>query len=172
MDPDKVVVSAQPQEGKPCLQSTRLTIDAKTTISKTTLTKLGLLLKELNFPEAPIPTRAAMDLMDNIRKNALGLLSMQSAIKAKVKKIESLRGQLGSKAPEPSSIFVPVDSFVSPAAAEEASGPAEATLPSAGNSKRKSTNPKKVRFASILCHALIFFVRRRRDPVNPARTRS
>ena len=149
MDPEKVVISTQPQEGKPCLQSTRLTIDAKAGISKTTLTKLGLLLKELNFPEAPIPTRAAMDLMDNIRKNALGLLSIQSAIKSKQKKIESVRGQLGNKAPEANNIFVPVDSFVAAVAAEEASGTVEETLPSVGNSKRKSANPKKVRFSSI-----------------------
>lgn len=146
VDPEKLLISPQPQEGKPCLQSTRLTIDAKAGVSKALLNKLGLLLRELNFPEAPTPTRAVMDLMDNIRRNALGLLSIQSAIKSKLKKIETLRGQLGSKAPEPVNIFVPVDSFVATASAEDTAGVPEETLPTVGSSKRKSTNTKKVLF--------------------------
>lgn len=71
---------------------------------------MHLLLKELGFPEAPIPTRAAIDLMDTVRRNTLGLLSLQTAIKAKQRKVEALRQQLGDLIPNPTrraDVFIP-----------------------------------------------------------------
>jgi hypothetical protein len=97
LEASAITLNVQPTEGKPCLQSSRLLVDAKatSTISKGLMQKMHLLLSEVGLPTVLLPTKASMDLQENIRKNSLGLLSIQTAIKNKQRKVDALRAQLG-----------------------------------------------------------------------------
>ena len=107
--------------GKPALQSSRLAAAEYTTaISKTLLKKVACLLTDLGAPVNPLPTARVCDLYDKVshmllylpgntvvmislcmclqvRRDAVGLLSLQSLIGKKEREIAALRaaGQLG-----------------------------------------------------------------------------
>jgi hypothetical protein len=81
-----------PQKNKPCLQSSRLyLVDSNLTLSKTIITKMNSYLKEMNIPERPIPTKRVCDLVDNIRKSTISLISLHNTIKKKEKDVLTLK---------------------------------------------------------------------------------
>jgi hypothetical protein len=81
-----------PQKNKPCLQSSRLyLVDSNLTLSKTIVTKMNSYLKEMNIPERPIPTKRVCDLVDNIRKSTITLISLHNTIKKKEKDLQMLK---------------------------------------------------------------------------------
>jgi hypothetical protein len=48
-------------------------------------------LKEINIPERPVPTRRVCDLVDQIRKNTVSLISVHNAIKKKEKELQAVK---------------------------------------------------------------------------------
>jgi DNA methyltransferase 1-associated protein 1 len=81
-----------PTAGKPCLQSTRLTVgDQSANLSRVLVKKMQSLLRELGAPEQPLPTRAVCDAYDGVRKDAVSLLSVHNAIQKKEKELAALR---------------------------------------------------------------------------------
>jgi len=72
-----------PTPGTPYLQSGRLVQPATgghLSINKTTLKRMGQVLKELNIMERPIPTKRVCDMYDHVRKGALTLLTLQKVM--------------------------------------------------------------------------------------------
>jgi hypothetical protein len=81
-----------PQRNKPCLQSTRLYLtDNNLQLSKSLMGKMKSYLTELNIPERPIPTKRICDLVDQIRKSTVSLISLHNNIKKKEKEISILK---------------------------------------------------------------------------------
>eukprot|EP00605_Chrysophyceae_sp_TOSAG23-4_P000904 GSChrysophyteH1.ASY1.ANO1.995.1 assembled CDS len=74
--------------GRPSLQSIRLNIpEQPNTLSTTLLKKMISLLRDLGVPERPMATRAVCDGMDTVRKLAITLCSLHSAINKKEKEL-------------------------------------------------------------------------------------
>lgn len=48
-------------------------------------------LKELNIPERPIPTKRVCDLVDQVRKSTVTLVSLHNQIKKKEKELIALK---------------------------------------------------------------------------------
>jgi DNA methyltransferase 1-associated protein 1 len=90
-----------PAAGRPALQSTRLqNTEQATALSKNLLKKMTCLLKELGVPDAPLATRAVCDTYDNVRRDAVALLSLQSTIQKKERELATLKAQYaGSSIP-------------------------------------------------------------------------
>jgi len=86
----------QPKPGKPLLQSSRLVppAESNTQLSKSFMKKLTWLLKEIGLPEKPLATRAVCDLFDEIKKDAVVLVSLQTAVSKKGKKVDILQTRL------------------------------------------------------------------------------
>jgi hypothetical protein len=81
-----------PQRNKPCLQSTRLYMtDNNLQLSKSLMTKMKSYLTELNIPERPVPTKRVCDLVDQIRKSTVSLMSLHNNMKKKEKEISVIK---------------------------------------------------------------------------------
>ena len=81
-----------PAPGKPCLQSTRLTLgDQNSGLSRVMLKKMQAMLRELGAPEAPVSTRAVCDAYDGLKKDTVTLLSIQNALLMKDKELTTLK---------------------------------------------------------------------------------
>ena len=81
-----------PTPGKPCLQSTRLTLgDQNSGLSRVMLKKMQAILRELGAPEAPVSTRAVCDAYDGLKKDTVTLLSIQNALLTKDKELTTLK---------------------------------------------------------------------------------
>jgi hypothetical protein len=103
-----------PQRGRPCLQSTRLfsgVYPAPTdtpgggvtggdsgapALSKALLLKMNAYLRELEIPEAPLPTRAVCDLVDQIKLSTIALLTLQKTLARKPKEVADLSVSIAS----------------------------------------------------------------------------
>ena len=94
------IVAPQPGPGKPCLQSCRLYVSEQSLgLSKTLTKKLNCLFRDIGAPENPVPTRAICDLYDQVRHDAVALLSLQSTIAKKEKDLAALRAQTSNIIP-------------------------------------------------------------------------
>jgi hypothetical protein len=82
-----------PQAGKPCLQSSRLYLsDGSVPITKSIVGKMNSYLKELSIPERPVATKRVCDLVDQIRKDTILLISLHSSLKKKEKELITAKG--------------------------------------------------------------------------------
>lgn len=82
-----------PQPGKPCLQSSRLYLsDGSVPMAKSIVAKMNAYLKELNIPERPVATKRVCDLVDQVRKDSILLISLHSSIKKKEKELITAKG--------------------------------------------------------------------------------
>jgi hypothetical protein len=103
-----------PQRGRPCLQSTRLFSgvypapmdtpgggvtggdSGAPALSKALLLKMNAYLRELEIPEAPLPTRAVCDLVDQIKLSTIALLTLQKTLARKPKEVADLSVSIAS----------------------------------------------------------------------------
>lgn len=86
-----------PTPGTPYLQSGRLfppSVKGHTGLNPNTLKQMNAILKELNIPEEPIPTKRNCDLYDGVRKDALTLLILQKIALRKEGELDSKRSVL------------------------------------------------------------------------------
>eukprot|EP01082_Thalassiosira_pseudonana_P001377 g1232.t1 g1232 contig10:1668738-1669923(-) len=86
-----------PTPGTPYLQSGRLfppAIDGHIGLNKSTLKQMDAILNELGVPKEPIATRRNCDLYDNVRKDALTLLTLQKMVLRKEAEVLSKRTKL------------------------------------------------------------------------------
>lgn len=82
-----------PLPGKPALQSGRLIpMSYSAGLSKTLCRKAQSVLSELGMPENPIPTRNVCDLVDQVRRDTVALLGLESILQRKEKELVSLSG--------------------------------------------------------------------------------
>ncbi len=82
-----------PQSGKPGLQSSRLFLcDGVVPVAKSMVIKMNAYLKELNIPERPVATKRVCDLIDQIRKDTVLLISLHNSIKKKEKELVTAKG--------------------------------------------------------------------------------
>lgn len=78
---NNMVSMPEPVSGRPALQSSRLMVVESTPgMSQTLSKKANWMLRELNVPDYPMATRTVCDMLDNVRKDVVSLLSVQSAI--------------------------------------------------------------------------------------------
>ena len=54
--------------------------------------KMNSYMKEINVPERPVPTKRVCDLVDQIRKDTLTLISLHNSIKKKEKELFLAKG--------------------------------------------------------------------------------
>jgi DNA methyltransferase 1-associated protein 1 len=81
-----------PTPGTPYLQSGRLfppSVKGHIGLNPNTLKQMNAILKELNIPEEPIPTKRNCDLYDGVRKDALTLLILQKIALRKEGELDS-----------------------------------------------------------------------------------
>ena len=86
-----------PTPGTPYLQSGRLfppSVKGHSGLNPNTLKQMNAILRELNVPEEPIPTKRNCDLYDGVRKDALTLLILQKIALRKEGELESKRSML------------------------------------------------------------------------------
>lgn len=80
--------------GSAYLQSNRLIInEAALKLSPNIIKKMNILLQDLGAPEQPLPTKMVADLYDQVRKESMALLSIQSIIKKKEKELAEVRAK-------------------------------------------------------------------------------
>ncbi len=83
-----------PTPGTPYLQSGRLfppSVKGHSGLNPNTLKQMNAILRELNVPEEPIPTKRNCDLYDVVRKDALTLLILQKIALRKEGELEGKR---------------------------------------------------------------------------------
>jgi DNA methyltransferase 1-associated protein 1 len=86
---DDIIQVPQPCATKPALQSSRLMVVESAPGMTTTLAKkTNWMLRELGVPDYPIPTRTVCDMLDNVRKDVVSLLSIQNAIHRKERELQ------------------------------------------------------------------------------------
>jgi hypothetical protein len=86
-------MAPSPQINYPCLQSSRLYLtDNSVPIAKSMVAKMHSYLKELGIPERPVPTKRVCDLIDQIRKDTITLMSLHNTIKKKEKEFLASKG--------------------------------------------------------------------------------
>lgn len=54
--------------------------------------KMNSYLKEISIPERPVPTKRVCDLVDQIRKDTITLISLHNSIKKKEKELFLAKG--------------------------------------------------------------------------------
>ena len=97
LNPVHVAAMVGPSRGRPALQSSRLFVtDSCSGLSKHLHRKMSNYLAELGMPERPVATRAVCDLVEEIRRNTVTLLSLHSAINKREKAAGSAAGGLGA----------------------------------------------------------------------------
>jgi hypothetical protein len=86
-------VNPTPQMNRPCLQSSRLFLSENSLpLAKSMVAKMNSYLKEISIPERPVPTKRVCDLVDQIRKDTLTLISLHNSIKKKEKELFLAKG--------------------------------------------------------------------------------
>lgn len=86
-----------PTPGTPYLQSARMVnppAGGPGGINKTLLKRMDVVLKELNCPDNPTPTRRVCDVYDSVRKNIVTLLSLQKIAAKKESDVAVRRARL------------------------------------------------------------------------------
>ncbi|VEU37526.1 unnamed protein product [Pseudo-nitzschia multistriata] len=86
-----------PMQGHPYLQSGRLappSAGGPSGINKSLLSKMDKVLRELNIPERPLPTKRVCDLYDSVRKDVLSLITLQKMLLQREGQLQSKRLRL------------------------------------------------------------------------------
>ncbi|DAZ96245.1 TPA: hypothetical protein N0F65_012548 [Lagenidium giganteum] len=74
------------------LRSSTLALPSgKQALSAKMVKKMDVLLEELGVPTRPMPTKAACDVFDKLRQDAVGLLSLRKHLAAKQAEVQSLK---------------------------------------------------------------------------------
>eukprot|EP01041_Mallomonas_annulata_P010328 gene10328-21553_t len=99
----------QPLPGRPCLQSSRLAAsEAGIGVSKSLVKKMNVLLKELlGIPDTLLPTKTICDMHDQIRADAVCLLTLQTALAKKEKEAAVIKAQHPTVFPVGGEVAVP-----------------------------------------------------------------
>lgn len=154
---DKYFAQSMRGNGVPYLQSARLLSPSNTdsTVNKTLLKKMEMVIKELHIPDRPVPTKQCCDMFDTLRKDVLTMLTLQKIALKKEVEVESKKKKLKKAQPVSNSIATTKSGSgssrsTSATASSSAGGGNSSTKKTLSSGQTKQKNSKSVKNSKSL----------------------